>query len=137
MSVHDNLNRVFDVAPVETVTDVVESVDKVKSGVLVAHKESDISKARETLVSLLDDSRDLLGDALKLAKETESPRAIEVATTLIKTIADVSLDVIKIHEDGKNTTKDAKPDVTNATQNNIYVGTTSDLANMLSDVMGK
>ena len=131
MSIHDNLNQAFDlVIPEEK--QLPAEVMEIKNTVLSAHRDADVSKARETLVGLIDSSTDLLNTALQLARESESPRAIEVATSLIKTIAEVSIDVMQIHQSKTESPKIEAP--RQATQNNIYVGTTADLANLIKDV---
>lgn len=131
MSIHDNLNQAFDLIVPEEKQLPVE-VSEIKSTILAAHRDADVSKARQTLVGLIDSSTDLLNTALQLARESESPRAIEVATSLIKTIAEVSIDVMQIHQSKTEGSKSETPQ--QATQNNIYVGTTADLANLIKDV---
>lgn len=51
-------------------------------------EEFDYSK--KTIVDLIEKGADLLEDAIDTAKETHAPRAVEVATNLIKTLGELS-----------------------------------------------
>lgn len=53
---------------------------------------------------------DLLGDAITIAKETRSPRAVEVANKLLKDLFDASIKINEIRkkEDEQAKTKDAQ-----------------------------
>ena len=62
-----------------------EHVSKENSNV-----EADYEYARNNLKGLIENGKDVIANMMYLAKETESPRAYEVAGQLIKTIAAVS-----------------------------------------------
>ncbi len=132
MSITENLDKVFGI---EKSVTVVEETKELKRDLVSVHKQEDVNLARNLLVELLHKSNDLLDESIVLAKESQSPRAFEVSGTLIKTIAEVAQDLISIHEEktksgGKSS---SKPETVNATQNNIYIGSTADLTKMLKD----
>lgn len=139
MSITDRLNRVFDI-PVETEpskSTMPTNPDEIKQQRLSAQKMDDIQLARDTIVNLINKSTDLLDDVINLAKESESPRAIEVTSSLIKTTADLSKDLIEIHsKESKNSSPKEQPGEQNNTQNNYYVGTTADLQKMIKEQSG-
>ena len=60
--------------------------------------DSDFEIGRENLYKLLDKGNDAIDGILALAKEGEHPRAYEVAGQLIKTVADVSKDLLELQE---------------------------------------
>lgn len=133
MSITDNLDKVFGV---DKQVAVVEDTKEIKKSLVSVHKEDDVNLARNLLVELLHKSNDLLDESIVLAKESQSPRAFEVSGTLIKTIAEVAQDLISIHEEktkSGSSTKTGKVETMNATQNNIYIGSTADLTKMLKD----
>lgn len=133
MSITENLDKVFGI---EKSVTVVEETKELKRDLVSVHKQEDVNLARNLLVELLHKSNDLLDESIVLAKESQSPRAFEVSGTLIKTIAEVAQDLISIHEDKTKSSSgkgSSKPETVNATQNNIYIGSTADLTKMLKD----
>jgi len=114
--VDDKLNEIFDIDSVE------------KPEILVQEDISkDIERIKKVHHELLDKSQDALDNLLEFAKASESPRAYEVVSNLIKTTADVakSLSDIVMRE-----TK-TKPEVQNNTQNNLFLGSTAELQKFL------
>lgn len=114
--VDDKLNEIFDIDSVEKPEIAVqEDISK------------DIERIKKVHHELLDKSQDALDNLLEFAKASESPRAYEVVSNLIKTTADVakSLSDIVMRE-----TK-TKPEVQNNTQNNLFLGSTAELQKFL------
>lgn len=91
----------------------------------------DADKARVTLNELIDTSLTALSNLIRVAKETESPRAYEVVATMIKTTADISKDLLDIQKKKQDLRPDDDPGVPTSTsigtQQNIFVGSTDDL----------
>ena len=114
--VDDKLNEIFDIDSVEKPEITVqEDISK------------DIERIKKVHHELLDKSQDALDNLLEFAKASESPRAYEVVSNLIKTTADVakSLSDIVMRE-----TK-TKPEVQNNTQNNLFLGSNAELQKFL------
>ena len=94
--------------------------------------DSDFEIGRENLYKLLDKGNDAIDGILALAKEGEHPRAYEVAGQLIKTVADVSKDLLELQEKLKKikeVPKTGPKSVTNA----LFVGSTTELQKLLKD----
>ena len=94
--------------------------------------EVDFDKGRENLYKLLDKGNDAIDGILALAKEGEHPRAYEVAGQLIKTVVDMSKDLMAMQEKLKKLKEvpDTGPkSVTNA----LFVGSTTELQKLLKD----
>ena len=92
----------------------------------------DFEIGRENLYKLLDKGNDAIDGILALAKEGEHPRAYEVAGQLIKTVADVSKDLLELQEKLKKikeVPKTGPKSVTNA----LFVGSTTELQKFLKD----
>ena len=62
------------------------------------HSLEDYEFARAMIYDAIEKGQDLLDSAVTVAKETEAPRAIEVASMLIKSIVDSSKDLMKTQE---------------------------------------
>ena len=92
----------------------------------------DFETGRENLYKLFDKGNDAIDGILALAKEGEHPRAYEVAGQLIKTVADVSKDLLELQEKLKKikeVPKTGPKSVTNA----LFVGSTTELQKFLKD----
>ena len=68
--------------------------------------------------------------ALKVATESDSPRAFEVVAILLKTMADLNNNVLDVHKKAKDTTS-SKTEI-KQTNNSVFVGSTKDLQNLLN-----
>jgi len=92
----------------------------------------DYEYSRETYKKLIDNSSEALNGMLALASESEHPRAYEVLSGMVKNIADVTdklMDLQKKKDD--MITKHQKPSQGGVTNNNVFVGSTTDLQRML------
>lgn len=130
MSKYDQkLNQIFDIVPVES--KVIESTGTSDSSLSQKEidRESDIKKAKEVHYDLLEKSKDALNELLGLAKISESPRAYEVLSNLIKTTSEVSKTLLEIDKPEEK----KKADVQNNTQNNIFFGSTAELQKFLKE----
>jgi hypothetical protein len=89
-------------------------------------RESDIKKAKEVHYDLIDKSQEALKELLGLAKISESPRAYEVLSNLIKTTSEVTKTLLELDKEDKKT-----PETQNNTQNNLFFGSTAELQKLL------
>lgn len=94
----------------------------------------DIEQARANIKNIIEYGDDSLKEMIALAKQSESPRAFEVASTLMKTLLDANKDFVdmsmkkKYAKDELNGPKEAAQ--TNVTNNNLIVST-ADLLKMI------
>jgi hypothetical protein len=110
--------------PKDIVPEIVEDNETIK----------DIEQARSNIKNIITHGDDALKEMMTLAKQSESPRAFEVASTLMKTLLDANKDFVemsmkkKYEVDAVNAPKEAAQ--TNVTNNNLIVST-ADLLKML------
>jgi hypothetical protein len=111
-------------------------------GDLVEHKEieedsesvKDIDLAKKNIESIIKQGDDSLVEIISIAKQSQSPRAFEVVSNLMKTLLDANKDFVemsmkkKYAVDEMNAPKEAAQ--TNVTNNNLIVST-ADLLKML------
>ena len=88
----------------------------------------DYQYARENLYNLIERGNDALEGILELAKEMEHPRAYEVASGLIKTVSETTMELLRMQKELKLMREGESPK-TNV--NNLYVGSTKELQEML------
>ena len=105
-----------------------KSTEVVKVPERTEHAETDYRYARENLYNLVERGQDEIDGILDLSKETESPRAYEVAGQLIKTVSDTAEKLIDIQKKLKDLEKEN--DV-KTQHNHLYVGSTSELQKFL------
>ena len=94
--------------------------------------DDDYKYARENLKEIIDSAQQSIADLASIASTSESPRAYEVLSTMMKTIVEANHGLLDIHKSVKKLKEDtdsAQKNVTNA----LFVGSTSDLMNLIKD----
>ena len=91
----------------------------------------DYGEVRDNLKELIDTGKSAIDGILNVALNSDSPRAYEVASQMIKTVADTNNDLIGLHKQMKDINKE---DITinHSTNNSLYVGSTSDLQDLIN-----
>jgi len=92
--------------------------------------QKDYELAQSNYKDLLGSGTIALESALKVATESDSPRAFEVVAILLKTMSDLNNNMLDIHKKAKDTT--AQKVQVNQTNNSVFVGSTKDLQNLLN-----
>lgn len=96
----------------------------------------DLELARSNIQNIIQQGDSSLQDMIDLAKQSESPRAFEVAATLMKTLLDANKDFIDVSTKKKDYKKEVsqspESSQTNITNNNLILST-SDLLKMIKD----
>lgn len=99
-------------------------------------EEDTYDYARENLVAFIEKGKTALDDAIRIMQMSEHPRAVEVVSGLLKNMADVNkqlLELKKINKEIQEPPKNAPvQQVGQQTNNSIFVGTSADLAKLLT-----
>jgi dTDP-D-glucose 4,6-dehydratase len=114
--------------------DIVEAQEVLPPQVVTDNgdKEEDFTKARENIAKLIEKGESAVDGILQLAKESEHPRAYEVASTLIKTMVEANKELLDVHKQKKDLEKEEYKGPTKAVQNNtVFVGSTKELQQQL------
>tara|TARA_B100001939_G_scaffold281085_2_gene249895 strand:- start:1251 stop:1628 length:378 start_codon:yes stop_codon:yes gene_type:complete len=97
--------------------------------------KNDFELARQNYHELIIKGQDALDEMIEVARASEHPRAFEVLSTLMKSVADVNGDLLALHRKKKDYNKtDQKALPAGVTTNNLFVGSTTELQKMLKDV---
>ena len=100
-------------------------------------QEEDYELARKTLRKVIIAGSDTLDDITNLAKNSEHPRAYEVTGQIMKTLSDVSKDLLGLQKQAKELKATENPANQIGTQNNIvFAGSTHELMKMLNNKDG-
>jgi methyl-accepting chemotaxis protein len=96
--------------------------------------QNDYEYARSNLYGVIETGSDALNQLVELAKASEHPRAFEVVAQLTKTLVDANKDLLDIQKKVKDLRKEQQDQPeNNVTNNNLFVGSTSDLLKMIKD----
>ncbi len=92
--------------------------------------EDDYDYARRNLRDLIDSGMGDLDRVMEIARQSESPRAFEVATNLLKTLTDTNKDLLELAKKKKDLTQE-KEKAQTVTNNALFVGSTADLQKLI------
>ena len=130
----DKIGKSLGLEPIETFEGEIVDAEEVTPQ-QDEESENDYKYARQNFYSVIESGTKALEDMLDVAKASEHPRAYEVVSTLMKTLIDANKDLVNLSEKRKEETNEDKP--SNVTNNNLFVGSTSDLQQVLKDLKDK
>ena len=110
-------------------TDIKQKTQVVKLPERGENIETDYRYARENLYNLVERGQDAIDGILELSKETEHPRAYEVAGQLIKTVGETAEKLIDLQSKLKKL--EGEEQKVGTQHNHLYVGSTSELQKFL------
>ena len=130
MSKHSSMAEVLNPKP--HISQEVMRKTQEDYGDLNEHVERDYEYQRQNFYNLVERGTDAVEGILELAKESDHPRAYEVAGNLIKQVAEVTEKLGDLQEKMrklKEVPNSAPKNVTNA----LFVGSTAELQKMLKE----
>ena len=92
-------------------------------------QRKDYGEVRENIKEVIDYSKEAIDGILKVASESDSPRAYEVVSQLLKTATEANKDLLDIHKQMK--TLEAEEGAKNVTNNAFFVGSTKELQELV------
>ncbi len=129
-----NMDEIFDLAESKPMIEVIDEsrvTPMDKPSIQQDDVMDDYQYARENLKNIIDSAQQSIDDLSSIASTSESPRAYEVLSGLMKTIVDANKDLLELQKKVKQLKEDeAKPsNVTNA----LFVGSTAELHKLIKD----
>ena len=101
-------------------------------------KDEDFNTARDNIARLIQRGEEAVDGILRLASESEQPRAYEVASTLIKNMVEANKDLLDLHKQKKELEKEEYAGPKTQVQNNtMFVGSTKELQKHLLEMAKK
>lgn len=127
----DVLDEVLGIADaVEKTTSVISSPVVPKTEMNFEDIDNDYKYQRENLYTLVERGQDAIEGILEIARESDQPRAYEVAGNLIKNVADVTDKLLILQEKMKKVKEETHTGPRSVT-NALYVGSTAELQKLL------
>jgi DNA-binding MarR family transcriptional regulator len=100
--------------------------------------QDDYDYARSRYYNLTEKGDEAIDLMLDLARESEHPRAFEVLSNMLKQNAEIADRLMELQKKKKEVRLTDNPQLPNSmTQNNVYVGSTTELQRMLHDRMNE
>ena len=133
--IDDKVNEVLGIAEVDKTYENEVLPKKMNTEVMVPEDKDpdiDFETGRKNLYNLLDKGNEAIDGILNLAKEGEHPRAYEVAGQLIKTVSEVSQNLLDLQDKLKKV-KDIPDKGPKNVTNALFVGSTTELQKMLKE----
>lgn len=122
------------VPPIDTIPVVYDGLKGLEAA------DTDESEVRHNLKQLISDGSVAFDRLLKVAGESESPRAFEVVAAYLKTLGDLNKQLLDVHTHGvelRNKLGQKTEEVKPEGETNVYVGSTEDLLDMMEARKGK
>jgi len=93
--------------------------------------DDDYELARANLRKIIESGGNALEDLIQLADTSQHPRAYEVIGSLIKSLSDANKDLLELSKRKRDLTGETG---TKTINNNLFVGSTTELQKMLKDM---
>lgn len=126
--IDQNLSDVFDIEPLDSVQ-VSQEIVPINNPVVT----DDADFARKNIRELISTGNSALNNLLTVAKESEAPRAYEVAATLIKNLSDLNKDLMEVQKRKQDLTGESTKNKNINVDKAVFVGSTTELVKFLKN----
>lgn len=140
MADNDKISKALGIRPLKEVRQEIQSIEpegyddqlpaEIPSTPEEDEHQADLELARQNVKNIIEMGDDAVAEMVEIAKQSESPRAFEVVSTLMKTLLDANKDYVDISSKKKFEKGDKPQNETNVTNNNLIVST-ADLLKMI------
>jgi hypothetical protein len=122
---NEKLSEIFDIEPIK-----YESTEIIESNKTQIDDDSEF--ARQNIRTLIEKGNDAIDNLLMVAKQSDHPRAYEVAANMLKSLTDMNKDLMEIQK----RKRELQPKETNNSINvekAVFIGSTKELINALKN----
>ena len=127
------LDNAFNITPTEVEVDPIEVKEPV--GIQKPPTKDDITRdyeyTRGNLYSIIEKGQEAIDGILELARESDMPRAYEVAGQLIKSVSDATDKLMDLQKKLKDVNEEQVSKGPNTVNNALFVGSTAELAKLI------
>ena len=130
----DALDETFDITPTEIAPKAIKKAKPIIETDRDEDSQKDYTYARAQLYNIVDKMQEALDGAMEVAQQSEHPRAFEVVFNGARQAADTVEKLADLQKKMNDLQKeDTKPAAGPSVQNNMFVGSTTELMKMLKD----
>lgn len=94
--------------------------------------QTDVRYVRQNLYDLIEKGHGAIDELLAIADQSQHPRSYEVLANMIKTMVDTNKDLLDMHDKKKKLLAQETESQTSTVNNNLFVGSTSELLKLLN-----
>jgi hypothetical protein len=131
--IEEKFEEIFNLPPMDDIEG--EIVEEEKTPVTTAENndvDTDYEYARANLYGLIESGSNALNDLVEVAGQSQSPRAYEIVSQLIKTLTDANKDLLEVQSKVKKLKEETNKGPNNVT-NALFIGNTTELQKMIKD----
>lgn len=129
----DKIANILNVTPTVSENGIVVYKEAVQGE---TEAETDINYVRSMMYDTIATTKEAIDEILDIAKQSQHPRAFEVVGGLLNTMREANKDLVNLHKTKRELRQEDKPDDTNIVNNNLFVGSTKDLLEMIKGKNG-
>ena len=130
-NLNEKLSEALDIEPIE-VSEFAPVMQPVTVSVNDSLVDDDAEFARSNIRNLIQKGNVAMDQLLHVAKESEHPRAYEVAAGLIKNLSELNKDLLEIQKRRKDLSPQESSSVKNVNVDKaVFVGSTAELVKLL------
>ena len=122
---NDKIAETLDLTPMEPKTGEIVKAEPAEDKKL----ENDFQYARENLYNIIERGTDALNGIVDLANQSQHPRSFEVVADLVRTLSGANKDLLDIQKKMKD--MDPERHGPKKVENNLFIGSTKDLTDLL------
>ena len=123
----EQLNNLFNLDPMTEKSMELTTIPEAMNSNKEIDQEDDYQLARQTMRKLLMKGETTLDDLIELSKNSEHPRTYEVAGQFMKTMSDVSKDLLNLQKQVKELKADDIQQKIGTQNNVVFAGSTAEL----------
>jgi Terminase DNA packaging enzyme len=131
----DSMSKIFDVVPTVVIDKPIISKEYTNKPNLDQDLTDAYQQSRDNLQDVIDQGKDAMDDILRIAKESEQPRAFEVFGSLLKNVVEANKELISMQKQMREMDSNLRKESnTNVIDKAIFVGSTKELQSLLKGV---
>lgn len=134
----DDIGKHLGIKPVIVDAEIVGEQPKrspiVKAEDNTSESERDYKYARQNFIDIIEKGANALEELMDVAVQSQHPRAYEVLATTMKTLIDANKDLVEMSRKNNPEPEQKQASNSNKVTNNLFVGSTHDLQQILRDM---
>ena len=123
---NEKLSEALEVEPIEIMSEILPVASETS---LI---DDDADYARANIRELIEKGNVAMDNLLHVAKESEHPRAYEVAANMLKNLTDMNKDLLEIQKRKKDLKPQTQQNIT--VDKAVFIGSTTELLKQLRDI---
>lgn len=124
------MSEILDLEPIEDSPNLPIQYHENKQVESDKQVEADLKYVRENLYDLISSGSTAIDQMMSIADQSQHPRAYEVLSNMIRQMVETNKDLLDMHEKKKKIS-DKKEEQKSTVNNNLFVGSTKDVLELI------